>query len=130
MQRNLRLPQPRHMMRPGTGVDGDDDAAKAGGIERLGQIDEHGLRAAAPDAMDEVQHGRTLVHRGRAGQGRRGRESTQALPGRQRRSVSRAERDRPHIIDIALRQLLLQSLRVSKAPETVASASQTDSGEP
>ena len=124
-----RLMQSVELMLPGLGVDGHDHAAELGRIERFSQVHEHGFRAAATDAVSKMQHHRTPVTRG-CRHGPLRHKSTHRLPYGQLQRVTRAKRDCPHIIDIAFRQHWRQSFRVSNAPDTVAFASRTDSGEP
>jgi hypothetical protein len=87
---------------PGPSIDGDDNGAELGWIERFSEVHEHGLRTPASDAVSEVQHdGAAITHRGR--KRARGHESTHGLPEGQVERVSRAKRGRLHIMDMAFR---------------------------
>ena len=61
MQHGAGLVQTTCLLRPGLGIDGDDNAAKLCRIERFDEIHQHRLCAAAADAVGEVQHGGAFV---------------------------------------------------------------------
>ena len=134
VQRRAGIAQALRSMRPRAGVHSDDDAAKARGIERLDKIDEHRLRTTTADTVGEVQDRGSLVL-GEAGGRHRDRRGMRAHGGEgqgKHRGFSRWCGDGVH--DRKLMKVLLaerrQVLTASKAPETVASASHTDSGVP